>query len=142
MKIALPTPLIFIFLILMSFNSCKKYSEDDGTSFKTAKNRLTGEWVITSVLIGESEVIRMSPYTEEMNFSKNGDYIQVTNTGEQEFGTWEFIEKKEKIRLTLTGAFTATTDLSIIKLTDSEMILEQTYTSPFLETWRYILEKN
>jgi hypothetical protein len=137
MKLKLFKTLILILLSTILFNSCKKYSEDDSTSYKTPKKRLSNEWTLTEILINGSPTVFALPNLTKVEFEKGGEYITTWSNGTTNIGTWEFSEKKTKIRTNLYG-FEQT--LSILKLTNSELKWSITYAEP-RETWTYSFVK-
>lgn len=96
----------FIFLFPLVFLlSCKKYEDGPGLSFRSKTERLSNHWTFEKKLINEEEV---SLSDEEQRtiftFDKGGIFIKKVPNGpyfDSYDGTWEFIEKKEKIKTSL-----------------------------------------
>ena len=80
---------------------CKKYQEGPILSLKTKSGRVINKWKIEQ---GDTLYWGLTPIYS-MEFKKNGDYIlEVPKDSVNSLyinGTWQFIDKKENIRLRL-----------------------------------------
>jgi hypothetical protein len=101
--------------------SCGKYEDGPGFSLLTKKARLVGDWDRKSVTSGNFTIEDTDD--EITTFEKDGT-IKVSEDGVSYSGTWEFIDKKEKLRVSYTeGSFTFSDDYTIRRLTNKELWL-------------------
>lgn len=106
---------------LAAIPSCGKYEDGPGFSLLTKKARLVGDWDRKSVTSGNFTIEDTDD--EITTFEKDGT-IKVSEDGVSYSGTWEFIDKKEKLRVSYTeGSFTFSDDYTIRRLTNKELWL-------------------
>lgn len=112
---------------LLSAVSCNKYDNGSNFSLRTAKNRLVGEWSITSFKVNEVEQIFTLPEID-MTFDNNYDFKMVQTVSGQEIineGTWEFYNDKKGIIVHNTTA-SSTDTFEILELRYKKLELKQT----------------
>ncbi len=112
--------------------SCKKYEEGPAMSLRSKKSRLAGEWSIDKIYVNGTDVTSSflpSGTTYKTTIDKGGSWTSVmtNSTGSTtDKGTWEFVDKKENLKMVTTGSADADGDTSvIIKLKNKELWLEQ-----------------
>ena len=106
---------------LTTISSCGKYEDGPGFSLMTKKARLVGDWDAKEYTSGNVTVEDTDD--EILTFEKDGT-AKVSEDGVSYNGEWEFIDKKEKIRLSYTeGSFTFSDDYTIRRLTNKELWL-------------------
>lgn len=117
------TCILGISLILVA---CGKYENGPSFSLLTKKTRLVRAWEIEEILYNEEPVtfnagVMNSVYT----FDKDQGY-SVVGEGPQgtinEYGTWEFDDKKEHVMITLYGT---TSSYRISRLKNTSLWLKQ-----------------
>ena len=111
-------------------SSCSKYDEGSNFTLLTKKSRMVNNWHLTSIT-QDGLALNMSGISLHMELMKDGS---ATNTlsytvlgqtfNDVATGTWEFNDDKSKLVLTETGA-TVTDDYTILKLTNSELKVQQ-----------------
>jgi hypothetical protein len=111
-------------------SSCSKYDEGSKFTLLSKKSRMVNNWHLISANVDGFE-INLSGTSKHLELSKDGSakytetYIIFGQTYEGiSNGTWEFNDDKSKLVLTETGA-TVTDDYTIIKLTNSELKVQQ-----------------
>lgn len=115
---------------LITFESCKKYEEGPGLSFRSRAERVANTWRVAKYLEGGIDVTNdESAYPNgNWTFEKEGDLsvsttvlgIMVTANG-----TWDFTSNDEKISYTFTGGGSTTTgEAQILMLKEKEMWLK------------------
>lgn len=119
-----------VLLLSINLSSCKKYPEDEKLSLKTAKSRLSNDWIINEMYVNDSLVTSSWSYSPGFNFTKKGIVIQTFGDGKSKEGTWEFWERdKSMIELTFTNVTTVKQSYEILKLTKEELKLKYQYNS-------------
>jgi len=111
--------------------SCKKYEEGPSMSLRSKKSRIAGEWTIDKVLYNGSDVTSTyfpSGTTYKMTMEKGGSWNSTLTTSlgtSTDKGTWEFVEKKESLKMVTEGSGDADGDTSVIvKLKNKELWFE------------------
>lgn len=109
-------------------SSCNKYEEGANLSIRSKKGRLAGDWHVTKVEYNGSDVTSSflpSGASYHMEMEKDGTwkstytYSSVSST---ESGTWEFVEKKEKLKSVTTGSADTDGDTSEIVMLKNKML--------------------
>ncbi len=67
-------------LLIACFTTCKKFDEDKFYSWRTAKQRLQGEWQITSILQNGNDIT--SQYTDSLPMPITNYYLWFNNSGQ------------------------------------------------------------
>lgn len=107
---------------VMVFESCKKYEEGPGLSFRSRKERVANTWVVEKMYEGGTEVA--SP-DGVVTFDKDGT-VSATYTS---FGltvtlngTWELVNDDEDLAVTYTSnGISQTSTAKILKLKEKEL---------------------
>lgn len=117
---------------ILNFSSCSKYDDGPNFTLRTKKARLTGEW----------EVVKMggqnldAGYELEFEFEKDGDFKWTYgySSGGSSYsytysGEWEWEDDKEDIRISVNdgGSYSYNIDYKILRMTNKELVLEDTY---------------
>lgn len=123
---------LYFFICFGLFFSCKKYEEGPALSFRSKAERLANHWKYEKKLINNEEV----ELTEEeknttLIFDKSGAYIKRIPNGPyftSYQGTWEFTDRKEKIKTFLSYTYfgnpvTEEREWEIVKLKEKELWL-------------------
>jgi len=112
-------------IMITSLSSCKKYEEGPAFSLRSKTARVANEWKITYAYDMDDAEDVTSDYTgETWEFVKDGKFNEKDNGTVEKTGTWEFIDDKESIRVSLEGTGSSTNDYTIIKLKEKEMWLK------------------
>ncbi len=130
---------LIFFAITLLIASCGKYDEGPDISLRTKKARLLGTWQLSSLFMnGTLQPISPNSYTN-LEIKKNKDtftinsYDASTQQYNVQFGEWEFVEKKERLRLKYFDGSGTTivhiNDWDIKRLTSKELIVEFTDTN-------------
>jgi len=132
MKTTTKVLLTFAVLCGIAVSSCKKYEEGPSVSLLSKKSRLAGEWTIDKVLYNGSDVTSMyfpSGTSYKLTIEKGGSWNDAMTSSagtSTEKGTWEFVNKKEDLKMVTEGSGDADGDTSvIIKLKSKELWFEQ-----------------
>lgn len=103
--------------------SCGKYEDGPGFSLMTKKARLVGKWDAVEYVDSDGTTTAENG-DGTLEFEKDGTF-SVMDDGIGFSGDWEFIDKKEKLRLSQTsGSLTFHEDYTIRRLTNKEFWLE------------------
>ncbi len=112
--------------------SCKKYEEGPAMSLRSKKARIAGEWTIDKVYFNGTDVTSSfmpSGTTYKMTIDKGGSWNDATTNSSgttTSKGTWEFVDKKENLKMVTEGSGDADGDTSIIvKLKNKELWFDQ-----------------
>lgn len=110
-------------VIMLNFNSCKKYEDGPRFSLKTKTSRLVGEWEVIKI-DGEN----FQDDNLYLEFDKGGDF---TATYEYKYsgttykysyeGSWEWDSKKEVIEVDLEGE---NLEWEVLRLSKDELWFE------------------
>jgi len=99
---------IFLFAIIFLL-SCKKYEDGPGLSFRSKTERLSNHWKFEKKLVNEEEVSLSDEEQKTiLTFDEGGIFIKKIPNGpyfNSYNGTWEFIEKKEKVKTYLDYSY-------------------------------------
>jgi len=121
--------LLFVVAIIASlaFSSCKKYEEGPSLTLRSRTSRLTGEWKITKEL--ENGSAQTFDANERVKIEKGGAYTYSSTILGQVIsmtGTWELTSNDEKLKISFTsGGSTSSKEYTIMRLSNSELFLEQ-----------------
>lgn len=109
----------FILSISLTLIACNKYEDGPAFSLLTKKTRLARSWVIAETLFNDEPIqlngnIMNSVYT----FGKDNEYT-VQGSGSQTsfnlIGTWQFVNDKEGLLVSIDGGGTTTYRISRLK---------------------------
>lgn len=111
--------------------SCKKYEEGPAMSLRTKKARMAGEWTVEKVLYNGTDVTSQylpSGTTYKITIEKGGSWNDVMSSSggsSTSKGTWEFVDKKENLKMVTEGSGDADGDTSVIvKLKNKELWID------------------
>jgi len=111
--------------------SCNKYEEGANLSLRSKKGRLAGSWSVEKVEYNGSDVTSSflpSGATYTTTIEKDGTWSATYTMGSlstTETGTWEFVDKKEMLKMVTTGSSDSDGDTSeIVMLKNKELKLK------------------
>lgn len=119
------TMLLFACLFLLC-EGCKKYEEGPALTLRTANSRLEGSWILTGGSwlqsvndSGYQYVVYTEEFTKDNLYeqSKGWFYSNLTSNYTVN-GSWEWLDKKEGIKITTNNGDTSS--IVITKLTSTE----------------------
>jgi hypothetical protein len=122
--------LIVAVALVFSVQSCGKYDEGPGLSFRSKKARVAGTWKLSkSSTNGVNEPLDADDKDDELRLDKDGTLEFVDPGNATIKGTWDFESDKEKLKFTFNlgagrGGSSVSTSATIIRLANKEMILE------------------
>jgi hypothetical protein len=138
--------MIAIAAITVTMSSCKKYEDGPGMTVRTAKARVTGEWTMSKYLYNGTDMtttVMPSGTTMKTSIVKDGTWTSTWSDGTTSIssnGTWEFVDKKTKLKMVTTGSADTDGDTSTISMLKSkEMHLQETDGTDVSE-WHMIQE--
>ncbi|GAB4303254.1 MAG: hypothetical protein Kow0068_25640 [Marinilabiliales bacterium] len=107
-------------LVMLNFNSCKKYDDGPTFSLMSKKARLTGEWEVVKIEGGQE------PDDGELilEFEKNGDFKVTYDYGSYSYsyeGDWTWEDKKETLEIEIAGD---KVEWEVKRLTNKELWFE------------------
>jgi hypothetical protein len=113
-------------LLALSVQSCGKYEEGPGLSLRSKKARVAGTWKQSKLIYNGQDIpLDADDKDDEMILDKDGGVEMVDPGNSTEKGTWSFGSDKETIKFVYgSGSSTSTTEFTIIRLANKEMILE------------------
>ncbi|TAL62634.1 MAG: hypothetical protein EPN85_02185 [Bacteroidetes bacterium] len=120
--------LIVAFLLLVVFFcQCKKYPEDKVLHFSTVKVRLASDvfykskrWDMTGVLRLSNNAVVRDPHVDSLIiFYRNGDFRGNIRSYFEFSGIWDFIDKKDKLKITDAGGISP--EYTIMKLNNDAL---------------------
>lgn len=121
---------LFLALGLVFGSTSCKYTEGPGISLRTKKARVAGEWTIekSTDSTGKEttgEVGEVGLYTFDKDGTGTANISESGLTFNLPF-TWEFVENKEKLKVTLSiFGQTEVEESTIVRLTNKEMWLRE-----------------
>ena len=123
-------PIVYILLSIFIMSACGKYDEGPDFSLKTKKSRLHGDWELKAAFINGS--LQTSTNYIKYNFSKDGYFgLTVMDNSSGQYlniqdGTWEFIDKKEFLRLKYlsNGQVVQLVEWKLLRLTNKDFFVE------------------
>ncbi|MBU0489997.1 MAG: DUF4923 family protein [Bacteroidetes bacterium] len=123
MKKVLSLTAITFALVAFMLTSCKKYPENDGMAFSSAKSRLCRTWNVDKVIENGIEYDAATAGMANQSIAYNRDGTFTASEGGISFnGTWEFGSKKETLVITITFfGMSASESIEILKLTKEEL---------------------
>ena len=107
----------------LPFQGCGKYEEGPSFSLKTKKGRLCQSWTVEKFVDHHGDETTATGNEGTYTYEKDGTYSWSDGSASIS-GTWEFDDSKENIETTLTIIIAVTTTTKIIKLTSSELWIE------------------
>ncbi|MFA6924208.1 MAG: hypothetical protein WC223_08115 [Bacteroidales bacterium] len=122
MKKLIEISTVVIFILSITFSSCKKYDDGPMISLASKKSRVVNKWVYESVM--QNGVNTTSFYTavyDYIELKKDGS-ISCVKGAVSINGTWAFDSKKENIITTIASDVKTN---KILKLKSDEMWLEE-----------------
>lgn len=112
----------------LALSSCNKYEEGANFSIRSKKGRLSGDWHVTKVEYNGSDVTSSflpSGASYHMDIAKDGTWKSTytfSSVSSNEAGTWELVEKKEKLKVVTTGSSDTDGDTSEIVMLKNKML--------------------
>lgn len=116
---------VVLFLSTIALTSCGKYDEGPSISLRSKTARITGEWkLVKQEYNGVDVALDADDKSMVMNIQKDGVYVLTSSYGSFT-GTWEFSSDKTKFitNFVILGQ-TTTSEETILRLTNKELILE------------------
>lgn len=116
---------VALFVSAIALTSCGKYDEGPSISLRSKTARITGEWkLVKQEYNGKEVALDADDKSMVIDIQKDGAYVMTSSYGSFT-GTWEFNSDKTKIvtSFTILGQ-TSTSEETIIRLTNKELILE------------------
>ncbi len=116
--------LLMIMVLLFSLSSCFRYDEGPFFSFRSVKNRVSGNWElldISSFALNEDifyEMDKDGRVTRTTTFEQNGEMVTEVSDG-----TWNFEDGKKDLEITFDGESPRSYDIQ--KLTNQDMWLRE-----------------
>lgn len=133
--------IIAVTLISTVIVACKKYNEGPRISFRSKKERVSNEWVLSDRYVADTlNMWEDSLNTGVLRFTKAGFYSLSTDTL-QETGEWAFNHDKKKIVLDINSDTDIRPDvLQIQKLKEEELWWSFVDTSGSTIEERYVVK--
>jgi hypothetical protein len=129
--------LLFLSAGMLVLASCGRYEEGPGFTLRSKKGRLAGDWKVTEITENGSTTVNGEPtlpsgYSFDMSFEKDGNFSfsqqYPGETADNEKGTWEL--KDDSLVLVYPNDNNYRESLRIVRMTNSELWLDDTYTDP------------
>lgn len=117
MKALKLTTLLLAVVMVLGSTSCK-YEEGPAISLLTKKARITGEWTIEKTIEPDGTIDTDHDLVYTFEKDNTGKISSSSFTGDIQF-SWELIDNKEKIQISIDGFDTQAE--TILKLKNKEM---------------------
>lgn len=112
----------FILTLVIFAAACGKYEEGPSLSLRSKKARVANEWKIAYAYDFKDQEETTSDYTgESWEFTKDGMFIERESDIVDDAGTWDFINDKEEITISIG---TDIDKYKILRLKENEMWLK------------------
>ncbi len=120
--------------------SCGRYEEGPGFTLRSKKSRLAGDWKVAEITVNGQTTIDGEPtlpsgYSLDFTFEKDGNFTLssqypdgAAGSASTEKGTWEL--KDDSLVLVYPSDNNYRESLRIVRMTNSELWLDDTYTDP------------
>ncbi len=117
--------LLSFFIVSFLFIGCNKYEEGPIISLRSKTSRLCGTWKVTKRQLNGAEVgLSAEELSARVEYKSNQTFTVTSPTWPTSNGTWRFSSDKTKLIIQIDGQ-TAETESTIVRLTNSELVLEQ-----------------
>ena len=119
--------LVLAAIMVLSIQSCSKYDEGPGLSFRSKKARLSGTWKQTKESVnGKDQPLDADDKDDEMIIKKDGSFEMIDPGKSTTTGTWSFQSDDKVIKFVFgSGQVSFTQEMNIIRLANKELILER-----------------
>lgn len=126
------TSLLFASFALLFLTSCGKYEDGPDFTLRSKKARIAGSWTLDKFIedgVDLTSQVTASGYSISFDFTKDGSYSEAEYVSGQPVGTnsgtWKLSLNKENLVVTYLGG--TVTAYTILRLTNSELWLQETY---------------
>ena|ERR1051326_738628 len=141
MKKAIKITLGLAVMAMVVMTACSKYPEGPKLSLRSKTSRLAGDWKLSKYLKNGTDITSQVLGSGDMmtvSITKDGKWTSSYTSGSFTFtsnGTWEFVEKKEKLKMVTDGSTDTDGDTTtIVKLKNKEFWTEDTQGSDTYQT--------
>lgn len=118
--------LLSILIASFLFTGCSKYEEGPTISLLSKTTRMCGTWKVTKRQFNGSDVVLSAEeLSASVEYKDNQTFTVTSSTWGIYNGTWRFSSDKTKLIIKVDGQ-TEETESTIVRLTNSDLILEQT----------------
>lgn len=105
--------------------SCNKYEEGPAISLLSKTTRICGTWKVTKRQLNGTDVaLSAEELSASVEYKNNQTFTVTSSTWGTYSGVWKFSSDKTKLIIQVNGQ-TNETESTIVRLTNSELILEQ-----------------
>jgi hypothetical protein len=112
--------------------SCGKYEDGPDFTLRSKTARIAGSWTLEKYMVDGVDLtsqVTSADLALSLKYDKDGSYTEVRFLSGQvvstKSGTWKFSLNKENLVVTLTSG--TVTAYKILRLTNSELWLQETY---------------
>lgn len=135
-----------LFILFISFASCKKYEDGPAISLLSKKARIANIWKVdTYYLNGKDKTTeyRQLVVREKLIFFQSGEfqYSELSNwiwATPEYSGTWKFVNDKEEVELTPSTSTVKTKTYKILRLKNKSLWLEERVSSDSLVEYHFL----
>jgi len=124
--------LLFTAFAMLFLVSCGKYEDGPDFTLRSKTARIAGSWALDKFIedgVDLTSQVTASGYSISFDFTKDGSYSEAEYVSGQLVGTnsgaWKLSLNKENLVVTLTNG--TVTAYKILRLTNSELWLQETY---------------
>lgn len=117
--------LLSIFIASFFFIGCSKYEEGPTISLLSKTTRICGTWKVTKRQLNGADVaLSADELSARVEYKDNQTFTVTSSTWGISNGVWRFSSDKTKLIIQVDGQ-TEETESTIVRLTNSDLILEQ-----------------
>jgi hypothetical protein len=131
--------LLFTAFAVLFLVSCGKYEDGPDFTLRSKKARIAGSWTMEKYMVDGVDLtsqVTAADLALSFKYDKDGSYSEVRFLSGQvvstKSGTWKLSLDKENLVVTLTSG--TVTAYKILRLTNSELWLQETYGGNITET--------
>jgi hypothetical protein len=131
--------LLFTAFAVLFLVSCGKYEDGPDFTLRSKKARIAGSWTMEKYMVDGVDLtsqVTAADLALSFKYDKDGSYTEVRFLSGQvvstKSGTWKLSLDKENLVVTLTSG--TVTAYKILRLTNSELWLQETYGGNITET--------
>jgi hypothetical protein len=124
--------LLFTAFAMLFLVSCGKYEDGPDFTLRSKTARIAGSWTLEKYMVDGVDLtsqVTSADLALSLKYDKDGSYTEVRFLSGQvvstKSGTWKFSLNKENLVVTLTSG--TVTAYKILRLTNSELWLQETY---------------
>jgi hypothetical protein len=124
--------LLFTAFTMLFLVSCGKYEDGPDFTLRSKTARIAGSWTLEKYMVDGVDLtsqVTSADLALSLKYDKDGSYTEVRFLSGQvvstKSGTWKFSLNKENLVVTLTSG--TVTAYKILRLTNSELWLQETY---------------